>query len=80
MTDTNIPVREEKKAVGRYVPTEEAKSLHRHLILDGVVVGVGGDVKVTRTAPKKSYVAKEATAEQYEKLYHLGYTHLVEKA
>lgn len=35
-------------------------------------VGVGGDCKINRKAPKKSVVVKEATPTQYEWMYKSG--------
>lgn len=58
-----------------YRPTAEAKLYHRHTVVDGVHVGIGGDI-----TSSKGEIIPEASQDQYEKIYERGgHDHLVEK-
>lgn len=57
----------------KYGPTDKAKRSPRYTWLPSKkkFVGVGGDVKVVREAPKKGETYKEATSKEYEELKHM---------
>lgn len=63
-----------------YKPTQEALRKPRRVFLNGFGwVGIGGSISINQTPPKlpATIVIPEATAEQYEKLYNIGYRHLI---
>jgi hypothetical protein len=56
-----------------YGPTEYAIQKPIRIILNGVEVGVGGAIRVVPSPPSLPYVAREATPEEYEILFHRGH-------
>lgn len=62
-----------------YKPSKEAKRLPRAIQLDGSWIGVGASITREATPPKLPTILAEATAEQYEALYNMGFTTLVEE-
>ena len=62
-----------------YRPSKEAKHRPRAIQLDGSWIGVGASITRGGTPPNLPTILAEATAEQYEALYKMGYTSLVEE-
>lgn len=62
-----------------YRPREVARLTPRRLLFEGEAIAIGGEVTVNQRPPKLPRTVREATPEEYEKLYQLGYTHLIER-
>lgn len=62
-----------------YKPSKEAKRLPRAIQLDGSWIGVGGEIVRRADPPNINTILQEATAEQYKRLYEMGFHTLIEK-
>lgn len=62
----------------KYLPTKEAEKVPRWTKVDGISMGIGGDVTLHLPPPNKKRVIPEATPDQYRKLFEMGCP-LVEK-
>lgn len=62
-----------------FLPKKEAKILPRAVELNGSWIGIGGSILRTPEPPELPYTLPEATPEQYEQLYNMGYTSLIEE-
>lgn len=62
-----------------YFPKPEAVKLPRWFIHNGAKIAIGRPILIEPKPPKTSYTIPEATAAQYEELYTMGLTHLIDK-